>query len=261
MKRTVVVSILAVVIGCTLYAVVRNRQVEEAPSPMPLRVLSSTARPSFGSRQYVVLLDVSASRPEAMIRQGQQFVHVIIDQMKYGDRLVALEMYERGVNDPKRTLDLPINKAEDVTSLEETERLENARKGVKDALDLFVENSLKNHILQTDIITTLSIASEKMSPETHNCLILLSDMLQSSKEFEFEHLRHLPNSSWIDEEKKQGLIRPLYGSSVVVVGADPSSHEGVTVRKFWQEYFEASSATLRLQNYRTTPPSEASVCE
>jgi hypothetical protein len=261
MKQIIVVSILTAVIGCTLYAVLRDRQVEESSSPTPSEVLSSTPKPPVGFRQYVVLLDVSASRPEAMIRQGQQFVNVIIDQMRYGDRLVVLEMYERGVNEPKSALDLPINKSEDVTSLEENERLESARRGVKDALDLFFENSLKNPILQTDIITTLSIASEKMSPETHNCLILLSDMLQSSKEFEFEHLRRLPNSSWINEEQKQGLIRPLYGSSVVVVGADPSSHEGVTVRKFWQEYFEASSATLRLQNYRTTPPSEASVCE
>jgi hypothetical protein len=248
-------------VGCILYVVVWNRQVDNVSSTTAIEVSSGLPKRSAGSRQYVVLLDVSASRSEDMILQGQQFVHVLIDQMKYGDRLTALEMYERGVNDTKQALDLSISKSEDVTSLEENEHLEGARKGAKDAIDLFFEGSRKKPILHTDIITTLSIASEKMSPETHNCLVLLSDMLQSSKEFEFEHLRRMPSSLWINEAKKQGLIRPLYGSSVVVVGADPSSHEGVTVREFWQQYLEASNALLTLQNYRTTPPSDASVCQ
>jgi hypothetical protein len=260
MKRITILVVLAAVIGC-IYAVVRNRQVDEVSATTALEAQSSTAKPLVRPRQYVVLLDVSASRPEPMIVQGQQFLHVLADQLNYGDRLVVLEMYERGVNDHKHVLDMPVSKSEDVTSLEEKEHLEGARKGVKDAIDLFFQDSLKKPILHTDIITTLSIASEKLSPETHSCLVLLSDMLQSSKDFEFEHLRRMPNSLWINEAKKQGLIRPLYGSSVVVVGADPSTHEGVMVREFWQQYFAESNASLRLQNYRTTPPSEASVCE
>jgi hypothetical protein len=262
MKRiAVIVVVLAAVIGWSIYAVVRNRQVDEVSSISAIAASNNTSKPPIGSREYVVLLDVSASRPEPMILQGRQFVHVLVDQMTYGDRLVVLEMYEEGVNDEKNVLDMPISKSEDVTSLEEKERLEGARKGVKDAIDLFFQGSLQKPILHTDIITTLSIVSEKLSPESHNCLVLLSDMLQSSKEFEFEHLRRMPSSLWINEAKKQGLIRPLYGSSVVVVGADPSTHEGVMVREFWQQYFAASNASLNLQNYRTTPPSEASACE
>jgi hypothetical protein len=261
MKRIIIPAVMSAFVGCILCAVVWNRQVDEISSPTASGVTRSAPKVPIGSRRYVVLLDESASRPEPMILQGQQFVHVLIDQMKYDDRLIVLEMYESGVNDTKRDLDLLISKSEDVTSLEENERLEAARKGAKDALDLFFEGSRKKSILHTDIITTLSIASEKMFPETHNCLVLLSDMLQSSKEFEFEHLRRMPSSSWINEAKKQGLIRPLYGSSVVVVGADPSSHEGVIVREFWQRYLEASNASLSLQNYRTTPPSDASVCQ
>jgi hypothetical protein len=260
-KRIALIVGLAAVIGCILYAVVRGLKAEEGSSTTTLEAPNSTPKPVIGSRLYVVLLDASASRPKPMILQGRQFVHVLVDQMTYGDRLVVLEMYEEGVNEQKSVLDMPISKSDEVTSLEEKERLEGARKGVKDAIDLFFQSSLKRPILHTDIITTLSIASEKLSPETHNCLVLLSDMLQSSNEFEFEHLRRMPSSLWISEAKKQGLIRPLYGSSVVVVGADPSTHEGVVVREFWRQYFAASNASLRLQNYRTTSPSEASVCE
>jgi hypothetical protein len=261
MKRIAVVVGLAAVIGCILYSVVRSRQVDEGFSMTTLEAPNSTLKTPIGSRLYVVLLDASASRPKSMILQGQQFVHVLVDQMTYGDRLVVLEMYEEGVKDQKNVLDMVISKSEDVTSLDEKERLESSRKGVKDAIDLFVQESLKKPILHTDILTTLSIASEKLSPETHNCLVVLSDMLQSSSEFEFEHLRRMPSSLWINETNKQGLIRPLYGSSVVVVGADPSTREGVIVREFWRQYFAASNASLGLQNYRTTPPSEASMCE
>jgi hypothetical protein len=203
---------------------------------------------------------VSASRPDAMIVQGQQFVSLIAQQMKYGDRLVVLQMYEAGVNDPEPRLDHTVSKSDDVTSLEERDQLEGVRKGVKNAVDIFFRNALKKRAAHTDIITTLSIASETIVPDSHNCLILLSDMLQSSKDLEFEHLRRMPTLAWIDKQKKEGLLRPLHRSEVVVIGADPSTHDGVIVREFWQKYFGESDASLKLQDYRTTPPSDVSVC-
>ncbi len=82
MKRIAVISILTSVIGYGFYAVVRDRRNDEIASSTVSVVPSSTPKPIVGSRQYVILLDVSTSRPEAMILQGQQFVHVVIDQMK-----------------------------------------------------------------------------------------------------------------------------------------------------------------------------------
>jgi len=196
-----------------------------------------------------------------MVLEGQHFVDALVDHMNFDDRLIMLEMYEGNVQEAKKPLDVPLSRRDDSTSLEQNDDLNSARKGLKTAVNLFFDASLKRRALHTDILTTLSIASESISPDRHNCLVLLSDMLQSSKELEFEHLRRIPPPEWIDERHKEGLIRPLYGSVVVVAGADPSTREGVIVRDFWEKYFEKSNASLKPENYRTTPPSDASVCD
>jgi hypothetical protein len=253
----IVISLL----GFGLYMIVAHQSPNGSSSTAQVQIEAPLSGPATPSRQYAILLDVSESRPEAMISEGRQFIDAVVDKMNYGDRLVLLEMYEAGVKDVEPDPDMTINEAEDVTSLDEKERLDGSRKGVKGAVALFFQNAAKKRVVHTDIFTTLSIASEKLRPQKGNCLILLSDMLQSSKEFEFEHLLRMPQSGWIDEQNRRGLIRPLYSSSVVVVGADPSTHEGVIVRDFWQKYFARSDALLKMANYRTTPPSDASVCE
>jgi hypothetical protein len=259
MKLFAALFVVTAVLGLGAYVVSHEPSHPTSATTPGAEQASATARASF-SRQYIVLLDVSASRSGAMISQGGQFIHAVVDTMNYGDRLVILEMYEAGVKDAKPELDMQVQKSEDVTALEEKERLDGARRGIKEAVDLFFENAAKKPVEHTDILTTLSIASEKVTPQKRNCLILLSDMLQSSRDFEFEHLQRMPHSGWIDEQQQRGLIRPLYRSSVVVVGADPSTHDGVVARTFWAKYFAASGAFLATENYRTTPPEDASVC-
>jgi hypothetical protein len=193
-----------------------------------------------------------------MIADGERFMDTIIDHMSYGDRLLILQMYEAGVNEAKGDLDLPLIKPSESLTLDEKEELKTARSVLKEPVHLFVRRAQTRPLMHTDILTTLSIASEQIADGKRNELIVLSDMLQSSKEFEFEHLKRMPPPDWIAEHKQQGLVRPLYGACVIAVGADPSTREGVVIRKFWQKYFEASNATLSTRNYRTTPPSDDS---
>lgn len=256
MAAVLVISLL----GVAVYTIATQPTSDGSSTSRSERELPLTKN-AVPSRQYTVLLDVSTSRPEALIGQGRQFVSTVIDGMNYDDRLVMVEMYEAGVKDAKADLDVQIRKSEEVTSLEEQERLDGARKGLKEAVGLFFQKALKKPVVHTDIFTTLSIASEKVSPQKHNCLIVLSDMLQSSKEFEFEHLQRMPSATWLDNQKQSGLIQPLHGIKIVVIGADPSTHEGVVVRDFWQKYFAASNASLPTGNYRTTPPTDTSVCD
>ena len=206
--------------------------------------------------QYTVLLDVSASRPAAMIDEGERFVDTIIDHMGYGDRLLVLQMYEEGVNESKRELDLSLVKPSESMVLDEKEELTTARNLLKEPIHLYFRRTQIKAVMHTDILTTLSIASEKIAEKERNELIVLSDMLQSSKEFEFERLTRMPPPDWITTRRRQGLVRPLYGACVIAVGADPSTRQGVVIREFWQKYFEASNAILLPKNYRTTPPSD-----
>ncbi|HLJ88871.1 MAG TPA: hypothetical protein VKZ53_18780 [Candidatus Angelobacter sp.] len=221
-----------------------------------------TSSAPIAHSQYTVLLDVSASRPPAMIAEGERFMDTIIDHMSFGDRLLVLEIYEKGVNEAKGDLDLLLIQPGESLSLDEGEELKTARNALKEPVHLFFQRAQTRPVLHTDILTTLSIASEKIAEGKRNQLIVLSDMLQSSKEFEFEHLLHMPPPDWITRRKQQGLMRPLYGACVIAIGADPSTREGVVIRQFWQKYFEASNATLNEKNYRTTPPSgDSSWCD
>lgn len=214
------------------------------------------------SRQYTVLLDVSASRPLAMIAEGERYMDALIDQMNYGDRLVVLPMYEAGVNEAKNDLDISLMKPSSSLTLDDVEELKTARNDLKEPVHIFFTRARASSVMHTDILTTLSIASEKISDAKRNQLLILSDMLQSSKEFEFEHLRRMPPPGWLEKQKQDGLIRPLYQACIIAIGADPSTHEGIVVRDFWQKYFAASDASLSARNYRTTPPAgNLSICE
>lgn len=261
-RPLVAISCVAIVavLGGSLYKRVGHQEgplnpTSSGPSvPVATRITSS---PSARS-QYTVLLDVSASRAPAMIAEGERFMDTIIDHMSYGDRLLVLQMYEQGVNEAKGDLDLSLIKPSESLTLDEKEELKTARNVLKEPVHLFFRRAQTRPVMHTDILTTLSIASEEIADGKRNELIVLSDMLQSSKEFDFEHLKRMPPPDWITEHKRQGLVRPLHGACVIAVGADPSTREGVAIREFWQKYFDASDASLSMKNYRTTPPSDDS---
>lgn len=260
-KPFVAISCLAVVVLTgSLYKLLRQPELPPNPtSSGSAGPIGPPSAPSPSARsQYTVLLDVSASRPPAMIADGERFMDTVINHMSYGDRLIVLQMYEEGVNEAKGDLDLTLIKPKESVTLDEQEELNTARNALKEPVHLFFRRAQSRPAMHTDILATLSVASEKMPDGKRNELILLSDMLQSSKEFEFEHLKRMPPANWITEHNQQGLVRSLYGACVIAVGADPSTREGVIIRRFWQEYFKASNASLSTKNYRTTPPSDDS---
>ena len=266
MKWPAAIIGLAVIVSAAvaIYKYVGHTEVPISPPGAASGDGSSRTTPvtTTESRQYTVLIDVSASRTGPMIADGERYLDAVIDGMNYGDRLVILQMYEAGVNEAKTELDVSLTKPAYSLVLDENEELKTTRNDLKEPVHLFFGRAQARPVMHTDILTTLSIASEKTSEGKRNVLIILSEMLQSSKEFEFERLKRMPPPGWIAQRTQQGLVRPLYGACVVAVGADPSTREGAVVREFWQKYFEASNATLSARNYRTTPPSgNASLCE
>ncbi len=260
MKRLgLVASCAIIVVALTIYqAAVRGPEPNQSVTSGPANGPDPAAQEPV---QYTVLLDVSASRSPEMIAEGQAYIDSLVSNLNFGDRFLIWQMYEEGANDPESRLDVALNKSDEVTPLEEPEALNAARKRLKSNVDLFFAHTLQKRVVQTDILTTLSIASEQVSSGKRNLLVLLSDMLQSDARFEFEHLRRMPPAGWIDAQRQARLIRPLDHVCVLVIGADPSTEEGVVVRDFWQRYFQASNATLRDTNYRTTPPTDLVTCQ
>ena len=258
MKRFGLVALCAMTIAFVIYeAVPRGPEPNQSLAPGPA---NGSNPPAQEPVQYTVLLDVSASRSPQMITEGEAYIDSLVGNLNFGDRFLIWQMYEEGVNDPESHLDVTLNKSPEITPLEEPEALDAARKRLRSNVDLFFERTLQKRVVQTDILTTLSIASEQISSGKRNFLVLLSDMLQSDTRFEFEHLSRMPPTGWIDGQKRARLIRPLDHVRVLVIGADPSTKEGVAIRDFWQRYFEASNATLSDTNYRTTPPTDSLTC-
>jgi hypothetical protein len=216
-------------------------------------------------RQFIVAIDLSASRSLDMEKDAQSFLHDLVGQLQFGDELVLLQVQQSGLADhPRRWRgDLPTPSDPLYISGRDNNHLRAARAGLALAVDSFFKTPTDT-IEHTDILTTLHIASEAMQDARgrSTTLLLLSDMLQSSNGIEMYKLSKMPPPTWTSQQKSLGLVPPLLGACVVVVGADATNATGMRIKKFWQDYFIVAGASLKDQEYRATPPRAArTMCE
>ena len=68
-----------------------------------------------------------------------------------------------------------------------------------------------------------------------------------------EGLVRMPPDNWVQTQVERGTLPNLEGLCVVVVGARNDTRASQIVREFWEEYFEATGATLRDGNYSYRP--------
>lgn len=210
-------------------------------------------------QQFIVVIDLSASRSVAMEADSREFLHDLVGQLTFGDEVVLLQMQQSGLQDhPKRwTAQMPVPSESDYISARDKSHLKAAQIGMIAAVDTFFNPTAGSSIQQTDILTTLHLASESMH-DAHgrrSTILLLSDMLQSAQGIEMDKSKRMPRPDWIAQQKTIGLIPSFTGACVVVIGADPTNASGLQVRHFWQDYFAAAGSSLREEEYRATPPS------
>jgi hypothetical protein len=214
-------------------------------------------------RQYVVLIDLSASRSPEVLKEDQQFVGQLVQNLNYGDRFVVLQMQQVGLAERPHhwETDMPVPADATFLTSHDKQKLVGAQKGLLYLLPSFFLNKNEAKVIHTDIFTTLQIASELTHDSNHKkpVLVLLSDLLQSAKGIEMDHLAHMPPQGWIAIQQRLDLLPHLADACVSVLGADPTTKEGVTVRKFWQSYFTAAGASLDSNQYRTTPPTSGAI--
>jgi hypothetical protein len=174
-------------------------------------------------------------------------------------------MQQLGLADRPKQWEVPMPTPKDpsYTTAHDRQRLQSAQKGIVFEMPSFFRARASAKVLHTDIFTTLAVASEfaRDSRGKPTTLVLLSDMLQSAKGIEMEHLSRMPPPHWVEDQNRMGLLPQLNGACVAVVGADATTREGITVRNFWQRYFAAAEAPLDPRRYRVLPPAEvASLC-
>src|SRR5207245_2321468 len=101
------------------------------------------------------------------------------------------------VREAKEPFVLLLRQGSTSLSLNPEDDLKRDRKGLKDTAHLYFNRADANRTPHTDILTTLSVVSEHISHKGKNAIVILSDMLQSDKEWEFERLQRMPPPNWI----------------------------------------------------------------
>ena len=209
--------------------------------------------PAAPATQYIVAVDISASRTESQLREAQELVRGLVARIGYGDRLVLLETYRAANDSAAQWQDsVPAPRDPSRPRAGERKRLERFQLVAGAVVPAFFDPRRQPHVLTTDLFQTLGRVADyaHSSGGRRTVVLLLSDMLQSTGEVNMERAGGIPNTAWIAARKRDGRLPALGGTCVYVAGADVGSARGVRVREFWRDYFEAAGAELSPDGYR-----------
>jgi hypothetical protein len=203
-------------------------------------------------RVIAVFVDMSGSTNQARRTVYRNAFEKIYQNLQQGDRVIIGTITGRSYIDFKPVVDAEI--PEQSIWVNRIAFEQNLAKTKKD-LQIEVEKllSLKRGTPRTEIINSLNIADKIFySEKRQKILILLSDMVQDSKEYNFERVKITDEyiSKIISERQKQNLIPQLNDVKVYVAGASANdSKQFQLIEKFWSRYFAACGADFSSQRY------------
>jgi hypothetical protein len=126
------------------------------------------------------------------------------------------------------------------------------KKTIQTAVDRLL--SAKRGTPHTEIINSLNVADKIFHNEKkrQKILIILSDMIQDSREYNFERVKvtNAYATRIIKDRKKKKLIPNLRTVKVYVAGASASTSKKFrSIENFWKRYFAVTGADFSLQRY------------
>lgn len=215
------------------------------------------AAPPESPELVIFVYDRSTSIPDHQLELARQLTDERLDHLSHGDRIAGMQLLQLSLAEPPERWSQPIPKRE-VAGFEvsrDSVALVRFLRDAKILLRRFSEPEGRDDIGGTDILSTLHDVAEEMRPyrEYEATMYLFSDMLQSNRVIEMEGLRQMPSDDWVENAKANGQLPDLSGLCVVVVGARIDTPASQRVRSFWDEYFEATGATLYDRNYMLRP--------
>lgn len=203
--------------------------------------------------QYVVGIDISASRTPTQLAEGRRLLDGVIDRMTHGDRVVLVETYQAGTDAARQWTDsIPALRRPPEALPSERRRAAEFRDDAKGTAAAFLDPERAKQIRSTDVFGTLARAADyaRAARGRRTTVLLLSDMIQSTPEVNMERAGSVPGAAWIAGRRAQDRLPDLRGVCVVVAGADVRTARGATVREFWRRYFAATGADFQDANYR-----------
>jgi len=223
---------------------------------------NSAAAPA---RQYIVGIDISASRTTYQLAEERQMIDELIGRMAPGDRIVLIETYQAGLDSAGQWQDsIPAQRVPGTLTGKDRRNVEHFRLVASQIASTFFDLTGTRKIMSTDLFRTLHQAADyaRAANGRRTTVLLLSDMLQSTSEVNMEQPGGIPAAAWTDGRKAEGRLPDLRNVCVFVVGADPTTRTGARVRAFWEHYFQATGATFKPENYRNMVADAAEIgCE
>ncbi len=203
-------------------------------------------------RVMAVFVDMSGSTNRARRTLYRNAFEKIYQNLQQGDRIIVGTITGRSYIDFKPVVDAEIPKQSLwVNRISYEQNMAKTKKDIQTEVEKLL--SRRRGTPHTEIINSLNIADKIFHNEKRQkILIILSDMVQDSKEYNFERVKvtNQYTSQIIRKRQKQNLIPKLDSVKVYVAGAsaaDPKKFR--SIERFWNRYFLACGADFSLHRY------------
>ena len=214
------------------------------------QIAAAAASTHGNAKQLIVAADISPSQSQAVLQGHAELAAALMTQLSYGDRLVVLQVRDKGVSaaDRGRSLTAPVPGGRKVLS-SDRRKLQAFHKTAVQMTREVVDPAKSKALQNTDLLATLQIAGQYVQDRgtRRPVIVIMSDMLQTVGGVNFEKSAP-PGPQWIARQQASGLIPDLRGACVIVVGADVTTPRALQIRRFWEGYFRAANA--RVEQYR-----------
>ncbi len=205
-----------------------------------------------GPRVIVVLVDMSGSTNKARRTVYSEAFDKIYKNLQQGDRIVIGTITSNSFIDFKPVVDAELPKESIwVNRIQYEQNLSKTKTHIRKEVNRLL--SQRNGTSYTEILNSLNIADTIFHNEKRKkILVVLSDMMQDSREYKFERIRITDTytRNVIRQRKRQNLVPDLSEVKVYVAGASAANSKKFrSIEKFWAKYFAASGADFSTHRY------------
>jgi hypothetical protein len=205
------------------------------------------------SRLIIILVDMSGSADEARRTVCKEAFEKIYKNLRHGDRVVVGTIASQSYIDFKPAVDeeIPVKTIWD-NRLQFERNLTHSKEKIRKEVNRLL--SQKGGSLLTEILDSLNIADAIFhdEKERQKILVILSDMIQDSKEYKFDKdkIKDEYIHKIIRHRRENNLMPRLTGVKVYVAGASAAdSNTFRAIQTFWTRYFAETGADFSPYRY------------
>ena len=223
------------------------------PSPWITEAFGKSENSLQHPRLILILVDMSASADQARRTVCKEAFEKVYRNLRHGDRLVVGTITSQSYVEFKPTVDEEIPKK---TVWDNRLQYEKKLRDTKEKIRREVNKLLseKQGTPLTEILDSLNSADTIFhdEKERQKILVLLSDMIQDSKDYKFDKDKMTDEyiNNVIRSRQKNKLVPNLANVKVYVAGASATDSDKFrAIQTFWSRYFAESGADYSPHRY------------